>query len=444
MSSRLNPESAEVETASTHGPLIFISIAAYRDPQLGPTVVDCLHKATHPDRLRFGICWQHGPEEQDLPFLADFRFRVIDADWRQSRGACWARAEIMKLWQGESWFLQVDSHCRFVAGWDEILVRTSAKTGSQKPILSTYASPFTPGDDEVLLEAPMQMELQSFSAEGIPQLMPANIPWRQADLISGHRPRRARFLAAGFLFAPGSFVTEVPYDPEIYFLGEESSMTVRAFTHGYDLFHPSQTIVWHDYIRADARKHWGDHTPASSAPKPWNELDLASRKKVRNLLLGKPVGTYGLGSTRSLADYEVYAGISFRLRKAHPYTIRAAEPPNPNPPTDWPGEMYAWIVRIRFRRADLADEALRDPAAWRITFRNAQDIEIDRRNLPPQELSMIAGDEEEIAIICEFFAGTIPTSWTIQPIHKDRGALASVSGTLLEGDYAILDANDEQ
>ncbi len=36
-------------------------------------------------------------------------------------------------------------------------------------------------------------------------------------------------------------------------------MTVRAFTHGYDLFHPCETIVWHDYVRKDAVKHWDDH-----------------------------------------------------------------------------------------------------------------------------------------------------------------------------------------
>ena len=40
----------------------FVSIAAYRDPDLLPTIADCLAKARHPDRLRFGICWQYGPE----------------------------------------------------------------------------------------------------------------------------------------------------------------------------------------------------------------------------------------------------------------------------------------------------------------------------------------------------------------------------------------------
>jgi len=58
------------------------------------------------------------------------------------------------------------------------------------------------------------------------------------------QPFRARFLAAGFLFAPGCFVQEVPYDPELYFMGEKSAMTVRAFTHGYDLStQPRQSLA---------------------------------------------------------------------------------------------------------------------------------------------------------------------------------------------------------
>ena len=42
--------------------MIFVSVAAYRDPELLPTLADCLAKAREPDRLRFGICWQYGGE----------------------------------------------------------------------------------------------------------------------------------------------------------------------------------------------------------------------------------------------------------------------------------------------------------------------------------------------------------------------------------------------
>ena len=71
-------------------------------------------------------------------------------------------------------------------------------------------------------------------------------------------------MSAHFLFAPGKFVEDVPYDPELYFHGEEISLALRAFTHGYDLFHPSQHILWHFYSRAEHAKHWSDHQRGSS------------------------------------------------------------------------------------------------------------------------------------------------------------------------------------
>ena len=42
---------------------IFVSIAAYRDPELLKTLKDCLEKAKYPETLRFGIAWQRSPED---------------------------------------------------------------------------------------------------------------------------------------------------------------------------------------------------------------------------------------------------------------------------------------------------------------------------------------------------------------------------------------------
>src|ERR1700690_729458 len=92
------------------GPLTFVSVAAYRDPELVPTIADCLARARHPGRLRFGISWQHGDEQRLPDWIGGERFRVLDVDWRGSRGTCWARAEIMRLWDGEERYLQLDSH----------------------------------------------------------------------------------------------------------------------------------------------------------------------------------------------------------------------------------------------------------------------------------------------------------------------------------------------
>ena len=43
---------------------IFIQIASYRDPQLVPTIKDCIEKAKYPENLIFAITWQHSLEDE--------------------------------------------------------------------------------------------------------------------------------------------------------------------------------------------------------------------------------------------------------------------------------------------------------------------------------------------------------------------------------------------
>lgn len=431
-------EPREDSSLNNREELIFISIAAYRDPQLVPTVLDCMQKACNPERLRFGICWQRGEEEEPLPFFGDSRFRILDVDWRQSRGACWARAEIMKLWQGEDWFLQLDSHCRFANGWDNLLLQAAVDTGSEKPILSTYPAPFTPGENEILADGPMRIAFQAFTADGIPQLRPEHLPEQHKT----GRPLRARFLAAGFLFTRGCFVQDVPYDPELYFMGEESAMSARAFTHGYDFFHPTVTILWHDYGRLDARKHWGDHT--DNTFRPWGKLDEMSRRKVQRLLSGEPVSNFGLGSIRTLDEYEKYAGLSFRERKAQQYTLQGEEPPNPKVPENWTETARSWIAKIMFSRASLPVGALDDPQLWFVGIKDSQEFEIHRQNLMPEEIRPLLGDGNDLAVVCEFSSETAPASWVLWPLSHSQEWLQKVQGEFQDGDFAILTEEDSE
>jgi hypothetical protein len=455
---------------------IFVSIASYRDIQLVPTLQDLLAKAAEPSLLRFGICWQHDINDPPLPFEIDPRFQVIDVDWRNSRGACWARAEIMKLWQGEQWYLQIDSHCRFTQNWDTKLIRMMGQTGSPKPILSTYANGFMPrvpgsNASEILSGPPHLIAIESFTEEGIPKLKPLEIP----NPRSRKQPMPARFLAAGFLFAPGSFVEEVPYDPELYFFGEEISMTLRAFTSGYDLFHPIENIAWHDYIRTYATRHWDDHTPTeptSAEPAPaterssgWTDLDKISRQKVRQLLQANPQANpdsnpatnpatnsaedttnpaathqpdrFGLGSIRTREDYERYAGISFELRKFQDYTRYAHEPPNPPAPDDWPDRIYTWLIRIAVKTAALSPGALDDRSFWVVAIQDEHRREIRRHDFQRQDLT-ISGTEPEIVLICEIQSGIIPAYWSVLPFSRSKGWGMRLEGALADSDFSII------
>lgn len=308
---------------------IFVSIAAYRDPQLAATVSDCLEKARHPERLRFGICWQHGEDELLPGWFGGEQFTVIDIPFKESRGLCWARAVIMDVGDGEDWYLQLDSHHRFAPSWDAKLIDQAAETGSAKPVLSTFAPPFWPDQGAGVPTRATKIEFGGFAAEGDLQLRGA---WSTQEST---RPVRARFLSAHFVFAPGSFVEDVPYDPELYYLGEETSLALRAFTHGYDLFHPGIPIVSHEYTRAGRPKHWTDHISSNGIAVQWQERNALSRMKIERLLQERSVSQYGLGTEWTFSDYESYAGIDFRGRRIQECTRQGNEPPNPPKGSTW-------------------------------------------------------------------------------------------------------------
>ena len=89
----------------------------------------------------------------------------------------------------------------------------------------------------------------------------------------------------------------MPFDPSIYFFGDEVLTGVRAFTCGYDLFHPHVVVGWHCYDRGSRTPHWDDHPE-------WADQHRRSLDRMRNVLRA------GLGKARSLADYEDLIALS--------------------------------------------------------------------------------------------------------------------------------------
>jgi len=311
---------------------IYVQIAAYRDPQLIPTIENLLDTAKYPDKLRIGICRQFHPNDKfdDLSaYRMDERFRIIDVPHKESQGVCWARYLTQKNYGGEDFTLQIDSHMRFIQHWDERMIdmiRDLQRKNYPKPVLTGYPAGFDPGQEFVpSTDSPgLQMNLEGFSDKGIMCLSADVIPnWEQLD-----SPVPARFFSAGFCFTLGKFCEEVPYDPELYFYGEEMSMTVRAYTNNYDLFHPHRMLVWHHYAREGMPKHWDDH-------RNWYVREEHSIMKVKHLLSQSSNGhshepnIYGLGKCRSLRDYEKYAGIHIAGRAIQAFTMAKMPPPDP-------------------------------------------------------------------------------------------------------------------
>ena len=125
---------------------IFIQIASYRDPQLLPTLRDCIENSDNPENLVFSISWQHSTEDSwdnMGEFKDDPRFKIIDIDYNESKGACWARNKLQQQYDGEEYTLQLDSHHRFIKGWDTELInmlRDLQTKGFSKPLINSYIS----------------------------------------------------------------------------------------------------------------------------------------------------------------------------------------------------------------------------------------------------------------------------------------------------------------
>lgn len=317
---------------------IFVQIASYRDPELLPTIRDCIKKSKNPQNLTFGLCWQRDETESLAEFSKDKSFRVLDYHWSQSKGLCWARSEIQKLWEGEEYTLQLDSHHRFADNWDQELIDMMKLVDSKKPILTSYAGMYRPSDNQLLNIEPYKMVASNFTPGGTILFRPHSIPnWEALKA-----PIRARFVSGHYFFTIGQHCKEYKYDPNIYFAGDEISLSIRSFTLGYDLFHPHKTLVWHEYTREGRTKHWTDFSKENQDKKiverPWWEMDNDSKRRLRHMLQEEDnkidLGEYGLGSVRTHSDYECYAGIHFKNRKLHPNTLKGVDPPI-NDTSEW-------------------------------------------------------------------------------------------------------------
>jgi hypothetical protein len=317
--------------ADHRGGAIFVSIAAFCDPHLMHTVKDMVQKAYHPDRLHLAVHDQHPESRKNLikTLTSPASLRYLHVHPVESRGVCWARAVTNSLYQGEDWFLQIDSHMHFEAGWDEVLQQQIKKAlaWSEKPIISTYPwgfefdnkgeviLPQTPSANKILVLRPKPDAL--FKADSVTLAFRAE---PQAGII----PVVGCHVAGGFLWTKGDFVQEVPYDPYLYFHGEEQSLALRAFTKGWDIYHFNKIPLFHLYKPAgqsNETQHWN---PAWEKMRDvsWVDLHSSARARLIHLIDGTAnLGVYGLGAERSLQDFAELSGIDYVARSIqHSYS----------------------------------------------------------------------------------------------------------------------------
>ena len=305
---------------------IFIQIAAYRDPDLPATLHHLIERAAQPERLRFSICLQLADNDPahwgESAFPNHPHLKIVRFDATESHGACWARRQAQSFYGGEDFLLQIDSHMRAVEHWDDLLLKTWKECSDERAVLSVYPNGFHPPCRFQTSTLPV-MGADEFDAYGILKLR--GISRFQLPEEQPERPIPGAFIAGGFLFGAGSIVSEVPYDPELYFYGEEIAMSARLWTSGFNIYAPNRLLLFHLYksestAAEHSATHWGDHSD-------WHQYNLRSLKRVHRLLGSldnapaaircfndHPDGPkpFELGTARSLTMYQQWAGVDFK------------------------------------------------------------------------------------------------------------------------------------
>ena len=413
---------------------IFVQIASYRDPELVKTIKDMIANAKRPKNLRFGIARQFHPEDKfdDLSeWEGDKRFRVLDIPFQESKGVCWARNLTQQLYENEEYTMQIDSHMRFAPNWDDEMIKMIKqlqKKGYKKPLLTGYVSSFNPENDpQGRIQEPWRMVFDRFIPEGAVFFLPETIPnWQELN-----EPVPARFYSAHYCFTLGQFSTEVQHNPEYYFHGEEISIAARAYTWGYDLFHPHKTLIWHEYTRKGRTKQWDDD-------KSWGDKNHHSHLTNRKLFGMDGLtqeghdGPFGFGTERSLKEYEKYSGLLFEKRAVQQYTLDKHYPPNPynfENEEDWKNS-FASIFKHCID-VGLSQVPEKDYDFWVVAFHNENDETIFRKDADKAEIGRMMNDPDGYCKIWrDFQTSHKPSYWVVWPHSESKGWCERITGNL--------------
>ncbi|CAI5719022.1 unnamed protein product [Peronospora destructor] len=213
------------------------------------------------------------------------KIRVRWVDYRQAAGPCVARAQAQKLWQGEEFYLQIDSHMRFRLGWDCFLINELGKCVVSKPILTTYPLGYTLPSQIPVDCRPTLLCASAFDELGMLRQTSKMLTKALTE------PLPSLFWAAGFAFSSSKMIAEVPYDEELRFLFFWGRIVDGCATLDFRELETEETKQCRDasaqYVKHLLRVNW-----------------TSNKEECK--------GKYAkLGSERSFDSYQKHIGIDF-------------------------------------------------------------------------------------------------------------------------------------
>lgn len=282
---------------------IFLAIASYMDRELVDTIYSALSKAKNSKNIFISICSQDRDEDHpELEYLFNMfkilGYSYIKINYKDTTGVGFARSKTQEaLSEDYEFYIQVDSHTQFVENWDSLLIeqyKNAENYWGGKIILTGYPGGY---DYTSYGNITMPSEIQTtcvsirYCLNDDLVYEPKYKDWEGNDFGDYHA-----YFCAGFAFGRSEYFLEVPYDPQIFFNGEEQTMSIRFYCHDIKLISPKYIYIFH-YYRGDRRsRHW-EKTPNSA------KNDENGRIRLNSFFAAEDLGIYGITDLLKYAEW---------------------------------------------------------------------------------------------------------------------------------------------
>lgn len=259
---------------------IFISIAAYQDPQLVDTINNAIAMADRPERLSFGVALQY----DEAPILPNIpNIRTLSYEPSKRPGICRIRYNISKLlYKKEDFYLQIDSHYSFVRGWDTQILDAYYLLSAEYNIDKLIMLPLELYGNEKMTSS-FKIDLLKMGQSPVINPIPVN-----GKEVATTKHNKITFGRVGQVLMPKSFILDVGLDPYSQTSQEIAYFTYRAMMSGYTFVQLHKKILWqsdHEYLSEvwnnDEEKLSGDNPHRftsgyyQESEHTWHEMSLA-------------------------------------------------------------------------------------------------------------------------------------------------------------------------
>lgn len=298
---------------------IFIQIPSYRDFELNKTIASAVNNASSQNTLHFGI-------HQCLLFDSEIVINTNYPDWvkisfvdsiaPENIGLQKSRYIANEFYDNEDYYFQIDAHMRFVKNWDLKAIEMMnwyIDIGITNPLITAYPSSYWYLDDGVNEHHTDYYPTKIMFVQNLEQFKTTLIPLNTAYPTDKYCAYTYG-VSGGCIFTFGSFAQIKP-NIKIAFWGEEPLIAARAFTHGFNLVTATEHLVSHLYTSDQPFSKTRRHHVWRDFPKIWDEMDVISKAEYRSIFTDKRIGDDGLGTVRTLEEYEEFAGINFKDKK---------------------------------------------------------------------------------------------------------------------------------